>query len=99
MRKNGKRVLLVTMLMCVLGTLPVHAQSGFTPVQGLAAYDSIGRRIGNVIAFGGAGFGLLPSVAFSKDNTTVVLDVGKNRLLAVLTCLSQPLTAQERHTW
>jgi len=77
--RNGKRILFVAVLMCAFGSLGVQAQTGFTPVQVLTAYDSVGRRIGNVLGFGGAGLGGFPSVAFMKDNTTVVLELGKNR--------------------
>jgi hypothetical protein len=77
--RNGTKILFVAVLMCALGTLRVHAQSGFLPVQGLAAYDSVGRRVGTVLGVGGAGFGGFPSVAFMKDNSTVVLELGKNR--------------------
>ncbi|OFV95935.1 MAG: hypothetical protein A3H28_06335 [Acidobacteria bacterium RIFCSPLOWO2_02_FULL_61_28] len=68
------------MLMCALGTLRVHAQSGFTTVRGLTAYDSAGRRIGNVLGFNLAMGGFFPIVAFSKDSTTVALGVTKNRI-------------------
>jgi hypothetical protein len=63
-----------------IGDFTGHAQSGFLPVQGLTAYDSVGKRIGNVVGFSAAGFNSFPSVAFFKDNTTVVLEVGGNRL-------------------
>ena len=79
MRKYGRRILSVTLLIGALGTLRAQAQSGFLPVQGLTAYDSVGKRIGNVLGFGFTTVGELPTVAFSKDSITVVLGLGKNR--------------------
>jgi len=78
-----KQALFFAMLVCVLGTLSVQAQTGFQPVQSLTAYDSTGKRIGNVL-----GFEALPNVAFSKDNTTVVLGVGKERFFSTWTFLA-----------
>ena len=68
--------------MCVMGTVRMNAQTGFTPVQGLTAYDNVGRRIGNVVGFGAAnnyGYSLgYPNVALSKDGTTILLGLTKN---------------------
>ena len=89
MRKNGKAILLVAVLMCVMGTVRMNAQTGFAPVQTLTAYDNVGRRIGNVLGFAAApSIVALPNVAFSKDNTTVVLGLGKNRFFSTAAYLA-----------
>ena len=73
MKKNAKQILLVVVLVSMLGSLKVYAQAEAQPVQELTAWDSAGRRIGNVQG------GFLAAVAFAKDNTTFLLFVLKSR--------------------
>ena len=73
--------------MCVFGTVSVDAQNNLQSVQGLTAYDSVGRRIGNVLGFTaspGINDGLgAPVVAFAQDNTTFVLTLSKGRFFGI----------------